>query len=193
MTTAEAARRRVLRITTHAGVLLRRPREADAAGVFAAHGDPAVYRYDPQETHADVEQSARFLVPILDHWAEHGFGYWAALLPAADWPDGVRGADVADGARVFAGLGGIRHHILDGLPVLNVYYRFAPAAQGRGLARIVVEQSLALAPLLAPGTDVVVRTRPANAVARHVAERAGFIDEGLEPGTTDMQLLRHRF
>ena len=77
--------------------------------------------------------------------------------------------------------------------MLNVYYRFAPAAQGRGLARVVVEQSLALAPLVAPGTDVVVRTRPANAVARHVAERAGFIDEGLEPGTTDMQLLRHRF
>jgi ribosomal-protein-alanine N-acetyltransferase len=193
MTTAEAARRQALRITTDAGVLLRRPCEADAPGVFAVHGDPSVYRFDPQETHADVEHSARFLVPILDHWAEHGFGYWTVLLPAADWPEGVPGADVADGARVFAGLGGIRHHTLDGQPVLNVYYRFAPAAQGRGLARTVVEQSLALAPLLAPGTDVVVRTRPANVVARHVAERAGFVDEGLEPGTTDMQLLRRRF
>jgi RimJ/RimL family protein N-acetyltransferase len=193
MTTAEAGRRQALRITTDAGVLLRRPREADAPGVFAVHGDASVYRFDPQETHADVEHSARFLVPILDHWAEHGFGYWAVLLPAADWPEGVPGADADDGARVFAGLGGIRHHTLDGRPVLNVYYRFAPAAQGRGLARAVVEQSLALAPLLAPGTDVVVRTRPANTVARHVAERAGFVDEGLEPGTTDMQLLRHRF
>ena len=26
--------------------------------------------------------------------------------------------------------------------------------------------------------------------ARRVAERAGYVDEGLEPGTTDMQLLR---
>ena len=193
MTTAEAARRRALRITTDTGVLLRRPFEADAAGVFAVHGDPSVYRYDPQETHADVAHSARFLAPILDHWAEHGFGYWAVLLPAGDWREGVPGAHVEDGARVFAGLGGIRNHTLAGRPVLNVYYRFAPAAQGRGLARIVVEQSLALAPLVAPGTDVVVRTRPANAVARHVAERAGFIDEGLEPGTTDMQLLRYSF
>lgn len=193
MTTAEAARRRALRITTDTGVLLRRPIEADAAGVFAAHGDPSVYRYDPQETHSDVEHSARFLTPILDHWAEHGFGYWAVLLPAEKWREGVPGAHADDGARVFAGLGGIRNHTLAGRPVLNVYYRFAPAAQGRGLARIVVEQSLALAPLVAPGTDVVVRTRPANAVARHVAERAGFLDEGLEPGTTDMQLLRYRF
>jgi RimJ/RimL family protein N-acetyltransferase len=193
MTTAEAARRRALRITTDSGVLLRRPCEADADGVFAAHSDPSVYRYDPQETHPDVEHSARFLAPMLGHWAEHGFGYWAVLLPAADWPEGVPGADVADGPRVFAGLGGIRNHTLQGRPVLNVYYRFAPAAQGRGLARVVVEQSLALAPLVAPGTDVVVRTRPANAIARHVAERAGFIDEGLEPGTADMQLLRFRF
>ena len=42
------------------------------------------------------------------------------------------------------------------------------------------------------GCDVVVRTRPANAAARRVAERAGYVDEGLEPGTTDMQLLRWR-
>ena len=130
---------------------------------------------------------------MLEHWAEHGFGYWAVLLPAADWPEGAPGADVADGARVFAGLGGIRNYTLEGRPVLNVYYRFAPAAQGRGLARVVVEQTPALAPLVAPGTDIVVRTRPENAIARHVAERAGFLDEGLEPGTTDMQLLRHRF
>jgi RimJ/RimL family protein N-acetyltransferase len=37
-----------------------------------------------------------------------------------------------------------------------------------------------------------VQTRPANSAARHVAERAGFVDEGLEPGNTDMQLLRLR-
>ena len=49
---------------------------------------------------------------------------------------------------------------------------------------------MALAPLVAPGTDLVVRTRPANAAARRVAERAGFVDLGLEPDTTDMQQLR---
>jgi RimJ/RimL family protein N-acetyltransferase len=104
----------------------------------------------------------------------------------------VAGAEAADEGRIFAGLGGIQSHSLRGVTVLNVYLRFAVPAQGRGLARTVLEQALATAPLVAPGVDVVVRTRPANAVTRHVAERAGFVDEGLEPGTADMQLLRHR-
>jgi RimJ/RimL family protein N-acetyltransferase len=170
--------------------VLRRPTAADTPGVFAVHRDPAVYRYDPQETHPDPEHTARFLAPMLAHWAEHGFGYWSVLVPRAVWPDGAPGAD--DGDRVLAGLGGIQHHTMADRPVLNVYYRFAPAAQGRGLATTVLQHAVSIAPLVAPGTDVVVRTRPANTIARHVAARAGFIDEGLEPGTTDMQVLRHR-
>jgi [ribosomal protein S5]-alanine N-acetyltransferase len=33
-------------------------------------------------------------------------------------------------------------------------------------------------------------TRPANAAARRVAERAGFVDLGLDPAEPVMQLLR---
>ena len=194
MTGTTAPRRSWTRIDAGNGVLLRRPTTADVPGVFAVHGDPSVYRYDPQETHPDPEHTARFLAPMLSHWTAHGFGYWCVFVPFAAWPDGAPGfGDAnADGDRVLAGLGGIQHHTLTGEPVLNVYYRFAPAVQGRGLARIVLEHAMAIAPLVAPGKDVVVRTRPRNAVARHVAERAGFIDEGLQPGTTDMQVLRHR-
>lgn len=178
------------RIEVEDGVLLRRPITADAPGVFAGHGDPVVYRFDPAETHPDVAYTERFLSPMLAHWESHGFGYWTVLIRRAHWPEGITGGGDTD--RVVAGLGGIQHHTVDGTPVLNVYYRFAPAAQGRGLARLVIAKALALAPDVAPGRDVVVRTRPANLIARHVAERAGFVDEGLEPGTTDMQLLRYR-
>ncbi len=90
-----------------------------------------------------------------------------------------------------AGVGGIQHHALGGTePVLNVYFRFAPDLQGRGLARHVLDSALEDAPRLAPGLDLVVRTRPANAAARRVAERAGFTDLGLSPFEEDMQLLR---
>lgn len=173
------------------GVLLRRPTPDDVPGVFAVHSDPAVYEYDPAEIHPDPGYSAHFLEPITAQWQERGFGYWAVLVPRVMWPAGEPGAGDRDGNRVFAGLGGIRHHTLGGERVLNVYYRFATAVQGRGLARTVLEEALALAPLVASGADLVVRTRPANLVARHVAERAGFVDEGLEPGTADMQLLRY--
>lgn len=181
-----------MRITTDGGILLRRPTTADTVGMFVVHRDPAVYRHDPQETHPDIDHTTRFLAPMLAHWADHGFGYWAVLVPRTLWPDGERGDEDSDGDRVIAGLGGIQRHTLAGRDVLNVYYRLAPATQGRGLAGTILQQAIAIAPQVAPGADLVVRTRPANAVARHVAERAGFHDQGLEPGTTDMQLLIRR-
>lgn len=173
-----------------AGVLLRAVDRSDAAGVFAVHGDARVYALDPQETHTSVAHSQRFIAPMTSHWAEHGFGYWTVLLPHGAWEDGIAGSRPDDAGRVIVGLGGVQHHTVQGQPVLNVYFRLAPAVQGRGLAGRVVHNVIRMAPRVAAGCDLVVRTRPANAAARRVAERAGFRDEGLEPGTTDMQLLR---
>ena len=111
-------------------------------------------------------------------------------MPRTWWPGGETAPLPSDGDRVSVGMGGIRHHAMAGEDVLNVYYRLAPDVQGRGLGGRLLAACIALAPRVAPGADLVVRTRPANAVARRVAERAGFVDLGLEPGTTDMQLLR---
>ena len=132
------------RIETIDDVLLRSPVLGDAAGVQAGHGDPAVYTYDPQEVHPDVAHSERFLRPMIGHWATHGFGYWTVLVPASWWREGVPSADAPDGDRVLAGLGGIQHHRLQDVPVLNVYYRFAVPTRGRRLARTVIEQALAV-------------------------------------------------
>ena len=178
------------RVDAGDGVLLRRVVPRDAAGVLAVHGDPRAYEHDPELTHADLAASAEFLVPVVEHWTTNGFGFWTVLVPRAWWLDGEPAPLASDGDRVTAGMGGVRHHVMAGEAVLNVYYRFAPEVQGRGIAGRLLAACMALAPLVAPGTDLVVRTRPANAAARRVAERAGFVDLGLEPDTTDMQLLR---
>jgi RimJ/RimL family protein N-acetyltransferase len=170
------------------GLLLRAMVPDDAAGVLAVHGDPQVYEFDPAETHADIEQSRRSMAPIIDHWSRHGFGYWSVLVPRTWWPEGV----AQEGDLVYAGVGGIQHHTMGEEPVLNVYFRLAPAVQGRGIAGRILETAVRMAERVAAGLDIVLRTRPGNATARRVGERAGFIDEGLEPGTDDMQLLRRR-
>jgi [ribosomal protein S5]-alanine N-acetyltransferase len=172
------------------GVIVRRVTPADAAGVLAVHGDPRVYELDPELTHADLAASEAFLLPVVQHWDEHGFGLWSVLVPRSWWPDGEAASLPDDGGRVHAGMGGIRHYSMVGEAVLNVYYRLGPAVQGRGLAGRLLDASLRMAPEVAPGLDLVVRTRPINVAALRVAERAGFVDLGLEPGTTDMQLLR---
>ena len=179
-----------IEVDAPAGVLLRAMVPQDADGVLAVHGDPRVYTLDPHETHPNVEHSRTFIAPMLAHWKQHGFGYWAVLVPPDWWPAGVSGVVASDGDRVFAGLGGVQHHTVAGRPVLNVYFRFAPAVHRRGLASTVLSWSAQVAPHVASGVDLVVRTRPANTAARKATERAGYLDEGLEPGTTDMQFLR---
>ena len=179
-------------VETPGGVLLRQLDPSDAAGVLLTHGDPRVYEHDPHETHPDLAHTHRFLAPMLAHWAEHGFGYWTVLVPDEAWSDGVVGGLPRDAGRRIAGLGGVQHHTVAGRPVLNTYFRFAVVAQGRGLGGVVLDSVVRFAGDVAPGVDIVVRTRPANAAARRIAERAGFVDEGLEPGDPMMQLLRLR-
>jgi RimJ/RimL family protein N-acetyltransferase len=174
------------------GLLLRTLLPADAEGVLAVHGDPRVYTLDPHERHPDLAHSRRFITPMIEHWATHGFGYWTVLVPRTWWPAGDPGPEPRDGDRVHAGLGGIQNHAVAGEPVLNVYFRLAPSVQGRGIAGRILAECVRVAPHVALGIDLVVRTRPANAAARRVAVRGGFVDEGLEPGTTDMRLLRMR-
>lgn len=169
-------------------VRLRQPVPEDATGVLSVHGDPGAYPLDPGLRHRTLGDSAEFIDSIRQHWGRHGFGYWAVLVPRGWWPDGV--PDHEDPDHVHAGLGGIQHHGLDGEPILNVYYRFGPAVQGRGLATYVLAEAMTVAADRAPGHDLVVRTRPGNVPARRVAERAGFRDLGLSPSEDDTQLLR---
>ena len=169
-------------------VRVRRPVPADAPGVFSVHGDPRSYPLDPGLMHRKIGDSAEFIGSIDHHWERHGFGYWTVLVPRDWWTEGV--LDSEDDDWVHAGLGGIQLHEVNGEQVLNVYYRFATAVQGRGIAAYVLDEAKALAPRVAPGRDLLVRTRPANTAARRVAERAGFQDLGLSPWEDDTQMLR---
>jgi [ribosomal protein S5]-alanine N-acetyltransferase len=180
-----------VRIDDPGPLRLRRPLVADIPGILAVHSDPQVYSLDPAERHPDAEYTAEWLRPMIEHWDRFGFGYWTVLVPA-DWiPGGVPGPAAGDDGLVIAGMGGLRRHQpVSGPVVLNVYYRFAPAAQGRGLARALVDAAIRWADVHARSEDLVVRTRPANAAARRVGERAGFVFEGPEPDDPTMVQLR---
>lgn len=173
------------------GVLLRRPVATDVPALLAVHGDPAAYQLDPDDRHTDADFTARWLAPIIKHWDVHGFGYWTVLVPQQCWPGGPVGTATDDAGRVVAGMGGVRRHFTPGQElVLNVYFRFAPAARGRGLAGLVVRHGGSVGRARLPGVDLVIRTRPANVAARHVAQREGFTDHGIDPAEPGMQLLR---
>ncbi|WP_327069329.1 GNAT family N-acetyltransferase [Kitasatospora sp. NBC_01302] len=153
-------------IATTDRLLLRRPAPGDGAAVFAVHGDPATNRYNPTGPHPDLARSEATLRIWLDDWAERGIGYCTVSLRTD--PEAVIGFT---GTRLFE---------LDGTPTLNLYYRYSPAAWGRGIAAEAARATLELAGELRPQTPVVALIDAANLPSRRLAESLGLRHSGVD-------------
>ena len=111
----------------------------------------------------------------LADWVRDGFGYWAVARPD----------------ETVIGFGGLRRTTIDGEPVLNLYYRFSPAAWGHGYAGEMVQAALDLAARLDGGEPVVAVIRDVNTPSQRVAERAGLIRAGtIDHGGVPSRLYR---
>lgn len=137
---------------------LRRPDENDGRAMFRVHGDPKTNRYNPAGPDPDLAASEAALRYWLQQWQDDGFGYWAVAVP----PD-----------HEVAGFGGVRRIEWRGREVLNLYYRLAPAAWGRGYATELALTAVSLVRVNLPHLPVVARTRSANLPSIRTAERAG--------------------
>lgn len=116
-------------------------------------------RQEPPRRPPDPADSARYLAAFVEHWERDGLGYWAALT--------------ADGA--IAGYGGVQSKRRRGTACWNLYFRVRPALWGRGLATEIAREAVAVAALARPELPVLAETRPDNAGAIRVAERAGLV------------------
>ncbi len=97
----------------------------------------------------------------IAHWNAHTFGYWAVA-------DASRPEDIL-------GFGGLMYKNVGHLHGLNIYFRFAPEAWGRGYASRLARASLDLAFNTLGATEVLGLVRPLNIPSRRVLERTGFI------------------
>ena len=152
------------------------------------HGDPRSYPLDPGLMHRDVSDSAEFIGSIdapLDAARLRLLGGARAARLVARGRARPRGRRLGarrprrDPAPRRARRAGAQRL----LPVRD------PAVHGRGIAAYVLDEAKALAARVAPGRDLLVRTRPGNAAARRVAERAGFRDLGRSPSEDDTRNL----
>ncbi|MGW7580816.1 GNAT family N-acetyltransferase [Kitasatospora sp. NPDC054768] len=137
---------------------LLRPAEGDIDAVLAVHRDPATCVHNPSDalgTRTEAEE-------LYGRWnavrERHGFGYWT-----------VREHD----SPAVPGFCGIKPMTLAGLPILNLFYRLAPAAWGRGVATEAATTVAAWASSHAPDLPLIARVRPENLASRRVALRAG--------------------
>jgi RimJ/RimL family protein N-acetyltransferase len=156
-------------------LLLTRPHIDDVAAVYALHGDPATNLHNPHGPHRAPQESAALLRSMLDDWERDGIGYCA--VARREEPDvligfaGTRLTRLNDASKLDRpGREGPGHTV----PVLNLYYRFAPSVWGFGLASEAVGATLIVARRLFPEVPLVALIRDDNLSSRRLAERLGF-------------------
>lgn len=136
---------------------LRRLRLDDLPALQQMYAAPAPAELDPVPL-AGAALRAKVELWASD-WTERGLSYWIAEDPSSG---------------EVLGMGGIRHHLEDDEPVLNLAYRLLPRAWGRGYAVELGRAAVEWADANLPDVPLSVVTTPQHAQSLRVAEKLGF-------------------
>ena len=145
--------------------------------------DPGTWTHLPSGRHASPERTMQGIRHSLGHWQRDRLGYWTARL-REDLP----GTELHAGDVV--GTGGCALRVRTAW--WNLYYRFTPAAWGRGLAAELVTAAVAAAHTAVPERPVVAVLLEHNERSRALAERAGLWRSwrGADAGNPDLSAVR---
>lgn len=137
---------------------LRRPTPADVDAIFAVHSDPLACAHNLSDALATREEAEDLYQRWDNHWHRHGFGYWVVCESA-----------------VPRGFCGVKFMRLPERQVLNLFYRFAPAAWGKGFASEAATAVVRWVTAHVPDQQVIARVRPDNVASQRVAVNAGLV------------------
>ena len=144
-------------------LLLRpwRPAE-DLDALAAVNADPDVMRFVAPNRPLSRTETAAQLERFVAHWDEHGFGLWA-VVPRFEPGAGCIG---------FAGLA-VPSFLPEILPAVEVGWRLAAAAWGRGYATEAARASVAFGFERLDLRSIVAVVEDGNARSLRVAEKLG--------------------
>lgn len=145
-------------------LLLRNWRDADREPFAAMNADRAVMEFMPALL--TREESDAFIERIVLHAHKHGFALWALETREAS-PAGPPGSFIG-----FAGLNEtpFQAHFT---PAIEIGWRLAKAAQGRGYATEAARAALDFGFRVAGLEEIVSFTTPNNLASRRVMEKLG--------------------
>jgi ribosomal-protein-alanine N-acetyltransferase len=141
-----------------ADLILQRPNLIHLDAAIAIHCDPETNRFNPfgTPTPATVENNLRTWIA---HWEKNGFGYWAVSL--------------TENPKQILGFGGITKTLVGVRDGLNLYFRLAPNAWGKGLGSAIANAGLHSAFIDLQAGEVLGLVRPNNLPSRRTLEKAG--------------------
>ncbi|WP_113699598.1 GNAT family N-acetyltransferase [Nonomuraea lactucae] len=137
---------------------LLRPTTEDIDAIFAIHTDPEATLHNPSDALTNRDEAHDLYERWNDQWQRCGYGYWVVRR---------------HGSSRQLGFCGIKPMELYGMKILNLFYRFIPAAWGQGLAGEAATAVVTWASRKAPDLPLIARVRPANIASQRVAVRAG--------------------
>jgi [ribosomal protein S5]-alanine N-acetyltransferase len=139
---------------------LRRPTAADIDAIFQIQRDPRACLHNPSDRLSQREGAEVLYRRWDEQWRRCGYGYWVVRRHGSD---------------LQLGFCGVKPMKLNGLKVLNLFYRFDPSAWGQGFATEAATAVVAWAARRVPDLPLIARVRPANVASQRVAIRAGLI------------------
>jgi RimJ/RimL family protein N-acetyltransferase len=139
---------------------LRWPMASDAPVIQRIHEDPVAVAHNPSDALAGPDAAEGLLRRWQDRWPSDGVGYWVVI-------------GCTDPAVL--GFCGVKPMRLAGAPVLNLFYRFDPAAWGRGLATEAASAVAEWATRTRQEQRLIGRIRPDNTASARVAAKAGLV------------------
>ncbi|APU15053.1 MULTISPECIES: GNAT family N-acetyltransferase [Actinoalloteichus] len=137
---------------------LRRPVRHDVDAILAVHRDPRTCAHNPSDRLHTAAEAEQLFHRWDTQWDRFGIGY--LVLREHD-------SDTA------LGFCGVKSMLLKDRAILNLFYRLAPTAWGRGLASEAARAVVDWATRRMPEPPIVARVRPANIASQHVARHAG--------------------
>jgi RimJ/RimL family protein N-acetyltransferase len=142
-------------------LLLRGWRAGDADALAAINADPEVMRFIGTGARLDRGRSDQLLARFAREWEECGFGLWALQERTA--PDALLG---------FCGLS-VPTFLPEVLPAVEVGWRLARDAWGRGVATEAARAALAFGFGAAGIAEIIAIVDPRNARSLRVCAKLG--------------------
>jgi ribosomal-protein-alanine N-acetyltransferase len=133
---------------------------ADFPDIHRLHSDPQVMKTLSADGKPLSEEKTReHLQQAVDHWQQHGFGFWVFHLRSNGQ---------------FIGRGGLKTYQIDGKDVIGLAYAVLSESWNRGFATEIAQVSLDVGFGRLSFPEICSWTLPTNVVSQRVMEKLGF-------------------
>lgn len=141
-------------------LILRKAVKEDFERFFEINHDPETNIHNPSGP-MSFEKAESTFTRMLDHWEKYNFGSWAIV--EKDTPENI------------IGFGGLSYRLYGEEEKLNLGYRFAPEAWGKGYATEFTRKAIDFGFNENDQEEIFGIVRPGNIASVKVLEKAGMI------------------